>query len=65
MILHEEEVAVVEIENHQEVFDETDPDQTKGCYLPKLYRYFIDLSQKDKDEVLAIFCNNNNIKEVV
>ena len=53
MILHEEEVAVVvEIENHQEVFDETDPDQTKGCYLPKLYRYFIDLSQKDKGLVL-------------
>ena len=53
MILHEEEVAVVEIENHQEVFDETDLDPTKEDFcLPKLYRYFIDLSQKDKGLVL-------------
>ena len=40
MILHEEEVAVVEIGNHQEVFDETDLEVMKDFCLPKLYRYY-------------------------
>ena len=47
MILHEEEVAVVEIVNHQEVFDETDLDPTKEDFcLHKLYRYWSEAHAK-------------------